>query len=256
MRPLASKADFSVIYDAIDPAEYFSTLGELEYRKSDFVFDFFQSELIGPASALKILDLGCGFGINAIVAITQRPFGYFSEHASGPLGAILEAKSLMLNTPNHLQFYGVDGASRAVMFGIADGWLEGALVSEFGSLSDQDLLSFANESGPFDWIIGSGVIGYLGAAEFENILKLCATPRRTQVALWPLVGYDFSNFEYSLQRFGMTVVRGEALRRQRRYASVAEQAAFHAEASVNSSGREQDRNYNYLCVRQYTACWR
>lgn len=229
------KIDLSAIYDRPDPRDYYQTLVNLDYRIPAEGAPVFRRVIeversIRKRRQLKLLDVGCSYGVNAALLKHNRTlpelFRAYGVAATGALSRReLLARDRTLFEPsveaNELTVIGLDPATRAVGYareaGILDGYCTRDLENEPPTADEWALLA------DVDLVISTGAIGYVGAPTFVRILE--AAERRPWFALFALRMFSFAAIGEALKERGYEVYKLEGKTfRQRHFADGKERA--------------------------------
>lgn len=176
-----AKAKFDDIYTRPDPRDYFLVLGDLDYQITGQARPVFR-KLIDElrqrrqSERLKLLDLGCSYGINSALlkfnVTLQDLYGRWRGAEYGGLGvderlssdaayfADRVADPLLLNV-------GHDAASEAIDYALETGLLD-AGFSQNLELEDPDA-DFTREIGDTDLVITTGAVGYVSEKTFNRL---------------------------------------------------------------------------------------
>ena len=249
------KIDLTEIYDRPDPRDYYQTLTNLDYRIPAEGAPIFRQVIeversVRKRRSLKLLDVGCSYGVNAAILKHDRTlpdlFRAYSASATGALSRreLLARDRASFRRNAELTVVGLDPAERAVNYareaGILDGYLIRDLESEAPSPEEQALLA------DVDLTISTGAIGYVGAPTFVHILE--AAPNRPWFALFALRMFSFDAIAEALKERGYAVFKlaGRTFR-QRHFADDKERAEVLANLDalgIDPEGRESDGWYH------------
>ena len=236
------KADFDDIYDCVDPRPYYSTLRRLDYQipqnaKPRFqeIFDHFRR--VRGRDALRVLDVGCSYGINAgllkygleLAALYEH---YCSRSVAGLTPSELRRQDRRFFAAEHssdeLEVLGLDAAAQAVDYAKDVGLLDTGVAAnlEESSLDDSTIAELAG----YDIIISTGSVGYVTGATFERLLAVCDASQPPWVVCFVLRMFPYGDIEEVLARHGLATAR-ETDRTfiQRRFADRDEQSAVIAQ---------------------------
>ncbi len=236
------KADFDNIYDCVDPRPYFTTLRRLDYQipqnaKPQFqeIFDDFRR--IRGRDALRVLDVGCSYGINAGLLKYDLELADLYGHYCSPSEAGLTPSELRRNdrrffaanhSPDDLEILGIDAAANAVDYAKDVGLLDAGVVSDLeeSSLDDSAIAELAG----FNIIISTGCVGYVTEATFERLLAVCDASQPPWVVSFVLRMFPYGGIAQVLARHGLATVRyKDRTFIQRRFADRAEQSEVIAQ---------------------------
>ncbi len=176
------KVVFDDIYCRADPSEYYLTLQRYNYiiptvAKPVFSALYDAYRLARPTGRLKIVDVGCSYGVNAVLQrwgltlaeLTGRYAGLSANRV--PSEEIIEQDRLWLTSrPEQLaaDFIGADIAHPAVDYACAVGALAAGLAA---NLETEELDPAGREAVEgADFLISTGAIGYVGENTYRRLL--------------------------------------------------------------------------------------
>lgn len=181
---LVGKAVFDDIYNALDPRDYYLTLGRYNYIMPDSAHPVFERIYAGyrrlhGAGRLKIVDVGCSYGVNALLHKFGLAMSHMQAHYAAKDAEGLEANALLQvdrrfvrgrETRDDLTFVGIDTAENAVRYAMAMGALDAGLSidledPEAANHPDAGVLAGA------DVVISTGAVGYVTDATFQRVLE-------------------------------------------------------------------------------------
>ncbi len=252
------KIDLTAIYDRPDPRDYYQTLVNLDYRIPAEAAPVFRQVIDVERSVrgrrhLKLLDVGCSYGVNAALLKHQRTLpDLFRDYGPSASGAMSRRELIARDRAIYrdgaeradLTVIGLDPAERAVAYasgaGILDGYLTRDLETDVPSAEERGLLA------DVDLTISTGAIGYVGAPTFVNIVR--AATRQPWFALFALRMFPFDAIGAALKDHGYDVFKlaGRTFR-QRHFADDAERAEVLANLDalgIDPGSRESDGWYH------------
>lgn len=207
------KANFDQIYTASDPREYYRVLFGLDYVIPELAKPIFR-DLIDKrsetsAERLKILDLGCSYGINA--ALVRFPLDlrrlarrYVSREAFSldPKELIDFDRSYFASWPKATDaaFIGQDTSKPAIDYATRVGLLSGGVTTNLEEVEPSDR-ERALLSG-LDLILSTGCVGYITSTTFRRVLDL-QEGRMPWIANFVLRMYPFEPIAEDLARYGL-----------------------------------------------------
>lgn len=221
------KIDLSDIYDCPDPVRYFSTLSKLDYRVPQEAKAAF-SRIIGARraaqerEAIKLVDVGCSYGVNAALLKHDITIEDLNRHYSEapPLGRdqLVERDRRFFGEADAeaIEVVGLDVAQEAVRYAVDAGVLDHGIVTD---LENDDLAPVeAARLRDVDLIISTGCYGYVTRRTFEQILGPCVD-RQPWLANMVLRMFDYSPAESMFEDMGYVTEKVPGLVPQRRFAS-------------------------------------
>lgn len=174
----SAKANFDDVYNAPDPRGYYQTLGELDYQIPTQAKPVFRRviDMMGRDD-LKIIDVGCSYGVNAAMIRYDLTFEELVERYADKTMSERSVAEVILNDADEFgampealraSFVGVDVANEAAGYAKAVGLLDEAIVEnlERRPLSPEG----AERVVGADLIITTGAIGYVTERTFSRLI--------------------------------------------------------------------------------------
>lgn len=211
-----AKAIFDDIYALDDPRAYFAVLGDLDYMIPDVAEPVVRQILAAKASATGakplVLDIGCSYGINAVVHRFPLTFGGLRHrYARREMRAVSTETLVRLDRNFYAswpdvglaRFIGLDISAPAISYATGVGLLEQGVVAdlETGTLSTEG----ARIIRPADVIMSTGCIGYVTEKTFGKILD--ATERRPWIISFVLRMFPFDSLAATFAKRGFVTER-------------------------------------------------
>jgi SAM-dependent methyltransferase len=180
------KANFDDVYVAADPRPYFQVLHGLDYIIPEVARPVFEQVVVElerlRGRPLRVLDLGCSYGINA--ALLQFPidldrlarrYAGLSSPNIGPAQLTMLDRHYFRSWPRRsIEVIGLDASGPAIEYGLASGLLHHGIVGNFES---QPLSSKAQELlRGVDLVISTGAFGYLTERTLAKVLRAIGQP--------------------------------------------------------------------------------
>ena len=250
-----SKMDFSDLYTAKDPRNYFKYLGQLDYIIPHLAQPIF-AQLIRARQELQdapvtVLDLGCSYAINGALMKYALDYEALRQRYTAPSLQTLSADQV-LELDRHfykswpvnegVRVIGLDISENAIRYGEKCGLLDRGLAID---LESRDLTpDEAADLADVDIVVSTGCVGYVTSRTFERVLKACRNGRTPWVASFVLRMFPFDEIAATLGKFGLVTEQYEgATFVQRRFANFEEMEATikAVEArGLDPRGRESD----------------
>ena len=252
-----SKANFDHIYALNDPREYYRVLYGLDYVIPDLARSAFRGVIRSLEALrghpLKILDIGCSFGINA--ALLKYPLNMERLAARYRDLDLCKLTSDELIDFDRLYFsswpkervsvVGLDTSKGAIAYARSVGLIDDGIVA---NLETMDLTrEQASKLEDIDLIISTGAVGYVGPRTFSKVLA-AIKGHRPWVASFVLRMFDHGALESLYEDFGL---RTEKLKGvtfvQRRFHTQAECLSVLgklAQRDIPTEGKEADGLYH------------
>jgi SAM-dependent methyltransferase len=232
------KVDVDDLYAAPTPAAYVRFLYEHDYRLPGHATPILRSVLARlrerrKRDALRVLDLGCSYGIMSACLRHDLGLGDLYRHyhagydTARPLDAIYDDDAHFFaagRRDDRLVLVGIDPAEPAVDYARAVGLVDDGCAR---SLEDDAPLpdTLAAMLSGHDLIFSTGVIGYAGLRTIERLLALNAASR-PWLLNFVLRGVDYHPIAQFLAGQGYVTARDAHVHRQRRFAGAEEQARW------------------------------
>lgn len=241
------------VYNRRDPRDYYSTLKPLQYLIPHFAKPIFEAVIAARRKMrgrqrLKIVDVGCSYGVNAALLKHQKEMADLYDLYAGRAAAGLDRERLIARDQAlfaatadlvPLEMIGLDVADRAVAYAVDTGILDDGVAVDLEAhapdAEERRALSGA------DLVISTGCVGYVGARTFAHILD-ANRAARPWMAHFVLRMFSFEPLRGLFRRFGHTTEKAQGrLFRQRRFASRAERSRVLgrlAELGIDVTDRE------------------
>ncbi|MER9599658.1 hypothetical protein [Mesorhizobium sp. M0244] len=256
-----TKPDFTAAYNRKWPHAYFRAHLALDYMipdRAEPVFEriFADYRRVRNKSRLKIIDIGCSYGVNAALLRTDLDLDdLYAAYlkASGSLSRRQEIEHRAFfrdrGLRDDIQFVGVDPSFRAVRYAKNMGLLEAGITAD---LETRDLT--VNERcvlAGADIIISTGCVGYATERTFARVYEASATSRPWVVA-FVMHPFSYDDIAAALRGFALeTKVADRFRQRQRRFSTPTErQAILKAMAKLGMEDR-LERTTGYI----YASCY-
>jgi SAM-dependent methyltransferase len=253
----SSKANFDDIYRQRDPRGYFSVLGALDYMIPDLAAPIIRQLLAVRSrqeeAPLRVLDVGCSYGINA--AVHRFPLSFRAlrnRYGSAEMAAVSAGQLASLDRSFYAswpqvgaaRFTGLDVSGSAVRYALEVGLIEAGIVADFESCQpaerDTELLRRA------DVILSTGCIGYVTERTYRAILDTMERP--PWVISFVLRMFPYDGIEAELAGRGMVTERlAGATFVQRRFRDVEEFKACLdalADRGIDTTGLESQGRFH------------
>lgn len=223
------KACFDDIYIQDDPREYFRVLYGLDYIIPDLARGIFGNVAAAledqRGRPIKVLDLGCSYGINAILLRTPldlaRLAHRYSDLAANELSpeecAELDRRYFRAWPRQRMTIVGLDSSAPAISYAKQVGVIDEGLALD---LESRPLTPAGREMlRDVDLIISTGCVGYVTERTFAQILEAIEGPM-PWVASFVLRMYPYTAIAGELRRNGLVTEKFEgATFTQRRFHS-------------------------------------
>ena len=252
-----AKANMDHIYDQPDPRLYFRELKKLGYTIPGLAKPIFQ-KLIShlrrqPNDTVRVLDLGCSYGVNAALLKHDLSMSDLYEHWGNK--ALLEATSEEvvaqdrhyfgdLNAPADIEVIGLDLAESAIAYAEETGLLDEGLVFDL----ENDPLSGSAKAdlASVDLVMSTGCVGYVTEKTFDRLLPAVTQGQVPWIGNFVLRLFPFDAIEETLNDWGYVTEKLEGQTFvQRQFASADEQEQVLeqlCERGIDPLGQEAEGN--------------
>jgi hypothetical protein len=250
-----AKANLNHIYDQADPRAYFRELQKLDYGIPDVAKPIFQ-KLISHLQrrgddTIRILDLGCSYGVNAALLKHDLSMEDLYEHwgkakladaAPEDVIALDESFFAEFDDANGIEMIGLDQAQNAISFAEKVGLLDEGLAED---LETEPLSARGKEElAPVDLVTSTGCVGYVTEKSFARLLPTLTQGRPPWIANFVLRLFPYDVIEATLKDWGYVTEKFEGQTFvQRRFASADEQEQVLEQLrdqGVDPTGKEAD----------------
>lgn len=244
------------IYNEVTPVPYYTQLSRLEYCIPEIARPEFEKVLEArradvPDRYLKVLDLGCSYGVNAALLNYRQSMQQLTEHyqEAGALG--LEPEEMIARdrevfselADETVSIVGLDSSENALKYAVASGMLDSGLSADLEEEEPNALQS--KMIGGSDVIISTGCYGYVTEKTLNRLVE-AGDERKPWMAHYVLRTMDFEPAAESLAKRGYVSCRAGQPVRQRRFASNEEQSRVIdtlSERGIDPEGMESDGWY-------------
>lgn len=227
------KVIFDDIYNRNDPCRYYLELQRYNYIIPSVARPVFSAlydayRLAHPTGRLKIADIGCSYGVNAVLhrwgltlaELTGRYAGFAANRV--PSDEITELDRLWLTSrPEQVaaDFVGVDISRPAIDYACAVGALKAGVAAnlEENDLTPDDRTALSGAH----FLVSTGAIGYIGANTYRRVLD--GTGGRPWLVSFVLRMFDYAPIaELCAERGYVTEYLDGLIFAQRRFADAHE----------------------------------
>lgn len=208
-----AKANLDHIYDKPDPRSYFRELKKLGYVIPEEAKPVFK-ELISlrkqrDGEPVRILDLGCSYGINAALLKYDLSIEDLYEHWGQDHQTDLPTNEIIaedrrffasLDESDDVAIVGLDVAGNAVTFAETTGLLDDGIAV---NLETESLpATAADKVRPTDLVMSTGCVGYVTEKSFDQLLPVVTEDRRPWIANFVLRMFPFDQIASTLAEWG------------------------------------------------------
>ncbi len=254
-----SKANFDHIYFQADPREYYRVLYGLDYIIPDLARPIFRGLIAAREAAagrrIRILDLGCSYGINVALARFPIDLPRLAQRYAGPemqglsTGSLIDLdKHYFRAWPRYTdaQFIGLDASNPAIDYATQVGLLDVGIAA---NLENHEPTPYQAEIfSSVDMIVSTGCVGYVTRRTFRHLLAHAQPGDPPWVASFVLRMFSYAEIADTLARHGLITEKLEGVTFvQRRFYSEDELRATIAaleSRGIDPAGKEADGLYH------------
>ena len=254
-----TKANFDRIYSKADPREYYRVLYGLDYIIPDLARPVFRALIAAREAAagrrVRILDVGCSYGINAALARFPVDLARLAQRYAGPEMQGLSIQSLIdldrhyfRAWPRHTdaEFIGLDASKRAIDYAAGVGLLDVGIAANLEH--HQPTPYQADVFSGVDMIVSTGCVGYVTRRTFGHLLAHARPGDPPWVASFVLRMFSYDEIADMLARHGLVTEKLEGVTFvQRRFHSEDElRATISAleDRGIDPTGKEAEGLYH------------
>ena len=224
-----AKASFDSAYTQDTPHDYFKNLGELDYSICDETRPFCEAAaglLQGWERHVRMLDIGCSYGVNAAIVKHGVLFGELARffEASVPMDAKAGAErvrhALSKSPPIiDMECVGLDVSPKAIEFARQASLLDHGIAADLeqgaDTLSPEDRTWIRG----VNLIVSTGAIGYITHRTLRAVLDTMGAQASNAIALMTVLRvFDTDTVVETLRAYGLkTAFVSDALLPQRRF---------------------------------------
>lgn len=244
------------IYNQPTPVPYYTQLSALGYCIPERAKPHFDKVIAARRAesgtdAVKIVDVGCSYGVNAALIKYGRSMmgltSHYREAVKQGLGraALIAADQEFFADPDEEKttIVGVDASTRAIDYAVSAGILDGGVAADFETNAPD--AAQAEVLGDSDLVISTGCYGYISEKTLDRLIDV-NDGNKPWMAHFVLRMFDYDGAADSLASRGYVTRQVGLPVRQRRFADDAEKAHVLdnlAERGVDPTGHEADGWY-------------
>ena len=246
------KAALDHIYTAPDPRAYFTTLRKLDYAIPQLAKPHFGrliDELVTarPGEPLTVVDIGCSYGINAVLLRCDATMDELYERYGG-IAASAQTRDTLLARDRELvrirvrrpsvRFVGLDISAPALAYAREATFVDDTLRADLER--DELTTGQRGQLAGAGLVISTGCIGYVTERTIGRVVDAAGRP---WMAHFVLRMYSFEPVAQCLAEAGYDTVRVNRMFKQRMFTSSEERAQVLdtlADVGVDPRGLEAD----------------
>jgi len=243
------------IYNQTTPIQYYTELSRLGYCIPERAQPLFEQVIAARRTEngddeLKIVDVGCSYGVNAALIKHDQSIGGLASHYREAREQGLKRDDLIANDrelyaeqDDQTVIVGVDASRNAIDYAVEAGIIDDGIAADFErSAPNARQLKLLDGT---DLIISTGCYGYISERTLDHLLD-AANGSKPWMAHFVLRMFDYDAAAESLAERGYVTRQIGLPVRQRRFADDAERAHVLdnlAERGIDPEGREADGWY-------------
>jgi SAM-dependent methyltransferase len=227
------KASLDHIYTAPDPRAYFTTLRKFDYAIPQLAKPHFGrliDELAAgqPAEPVTVIDIGCSYGINAVLLRCDATMDELYERYGG-IDASAQTRDSLLARDRELvrtrtrrpglRVVGLDVSTPALAYAREATFVDDTVEADLER--DEPTADQAQQLAGAGLVISTGCIGYVTERTIGRVVEAAGRP---WMAHFVLRMYSFEPVAQCLAQAGYDTVRVNRMFKQRRFTSPEEQA--------------------------------
>jgi len=258
------KSKFDDIYNVDDPVSYYESLClQKEYELPELAKPYFATIIDAylkyqPVTPLKILDLGCSYGINAAILKFNKTITELYQHYTSPSRLEL-TKTLRRDLDYHwlhqssfnnkLQFLGLDISKAAIDYSVESQLLDVGICAD---LENQPLPKEDDSKlRDINLLISTGCVGYITEVTFDKILAAVGNPEQLWSGVFVLRVFDFSKFNGVLDKYHLVPIKTGVTIKQRKFSSVSEKKHMIELIEQQGLSAEVEKVSDYLLAELF-----
>ncbi|RWB95813.1 MAG: hypothetical protein EOS61_01430 [Mesorhizobium sp.] len=256
-----AKYDFTATYNRRWPHAYLRTCLSLDYMLPDRAKPIFERifadyRRIRNKTKLKIIDVGCSYGVNAALLRTDLDLDDLYAAYLDPSGSLSRRQEIehraffrKRGLRDDIQFVGVDPSFRAVRYALDLGLLEAGVTAD---VETRDLMAKERSAlADADILISTGCVGYATEATFARVYEASASSRPWVVA-FAMRPFRYDDIAAAFQAFSLETRLVERFRqRQRRFSTSTEREAILKGMAKLGMEDHLERTTGYI----YASCY-
>lgn len=258
MHQKSGKANFGHIYDLEDPREYYSTLGEMDYRAPEHgqrLFSPLVEKRTNGNGTPNVVDVCCSYGVNAALLKYEVALDdLYERYSSEDLETLSGDEMVKADTAYYEdrrkeaapRVTGVDVADNAVSYALKTKLLDAGVSEDLENDAPSEALR--REVSDADLFTVTGGIGYISGRTFDRLLGCVEEGRDPWVAVLALRWVSYDEISGVLGKHGLVTEKLEGHTfEQRRFVDEAERDYVCGELTgmgIGIEGKESEGSYH------------
>lgn len=255
-----AKHDFGGTYNAMWPDRYLRAHGALDYVIPQQARNVFEPLLLKCMRArgkdrLKIVDVGCSYGINASLLNYDVSLDELYVEARDGRGVMasrdidVHRRYFAARARRDLPIIGIDPSYRAANYALDVGLITAAVTSnlEHQELKDHEIAALHD----CDLIISTGCVGYVTGRTFQRLYSAVASSR-PWVGCFVMHPFSYRGISNVLAEFGLVTEEfPELQQRQRRFSTPREKKIILKSMRDAKMDDRYERTTGYIYASYY-----
>jgi SAM-dependent methyltransferase len=258
------KLNLSHIYNLRNPEPYYQFITQYKYDLPERAKSYFLKVIntyrhYESLRDLKILDIGCSYGINAALLKFKKSIPEIYQHYTDDSLDIkpaelsrrhLDSKWFHESSSDEgLQFIGLDSAENAVNYAVEAQLLQKGISTNLEKLplSPEDSASLQD----INLLISTGCIGYITEVTFDKILAAVRGINQLWGAVFVLKMFDLSEIQKTLAKYNLVLVETGVTVKQRSFSSVDEKESMINFIEKHGLSAEEEKKSDNLFAQLF-----
>ncbi|MEB3177930.1 MAG: hypothetical protein VKL59_02650 [Nostocaceae cyanobacterium] len=232
------KLNLNQVYNLREPEPYYQSINQYEYDLPERAKPYFQKIIntyrhYESLGSLKILDIGCSYGINAAILKFNKSIAEIYQHYTNPLRLQrselsrrhLDSKWFHESSlDENLQFIGLDSAEKAVNYATESQLIQSGISTNLEKLPL--LKEHYTNLQDINLLISTGCIGYITEITLDKILSAVRNLDQLWGAVFVLKMFDISGIKKTFAKYNLALVETGVTVKQRKFSSVEEKQSM------------------------------
>ena len=232
------KLNLNEVYNLKNPEPYYQSINQYEYDLPERAKPYFEKIIntyrnYESVRFLKILDIGCSYGINAAILKFNKSITEIYQHYTNSSRLQqselsrrhLDSKWLDESSLDEgLQFIGLDSAEKAVNYATESQLIQSGISTnlERFPLLKEDYTNLQD----INLLLSTGCIGYITEVTFDKILSAVRNLDQLWGAVFVLKMFDISEIKKTFAKYNLALVETGVTVKQRKFSSVEEKESM------------------------------
>jgi len=257
------KLNMNEVYNFKDPEPYYQSINQYKYDLPERAKPYFQKIIntyrhYESLRELKILDIGCSYGINPALLKFDKNITELHQHYTNPLRlqqSELSRRHLDFqwfhesSFDEQLQFIGLDIAENAVNYAVEAQLIQKSISTNLEKLplSQEDYASLQD----INFLISTGCIGYITEVTFDKILAAVRDINQLWGAVFVLKMFDISGLKKTLAQYNLVLMETGVTVKQRSFSSPNEKKSLISFIETQGLSAEDEKQSDNLFAQLF-----